>query len=121
MHEERVDIDDSRSVRGTESYGFTKDQYEQLVNQLQSSGSAANQSASSSKVNLVSHVTSGTAKFSSSLNHSNIKSWIVDSGASDHICSSLRVFYSYASITPVHIKLIFCLFKRKRAKKISQM
>lgn len=27
-NEDREDIDDSRSVKGTESYGFTKDQYE---------------------------------------------------------------------------------------------
>lgn len=29
----------------------------------------------------------------------------MDSGASDHIGSSLRIFYSHAPITPVHIKL----------------
>lgn len=60
-------------------------------------------------MNLASHVTnhttSGITRVSYSLNHSNIGSWIVDSGASDHICSSFRFFDSYNSITPVNIKL----------------
>jgi len=65
---------------------FTKEKYDQLVNLFQSSGSNANQHASSSKVNLASHVTnhvtSCISRVSYSLNHSNIGSWIVDSNAS---------------------------------------
>ena len=98
MHEERDDLDGSKSVRGTESYGFTKDQYEQLVNLLQTSSSAA-------QVNLVPHVTSGTTKLAYALNSSNIGAWIIDSGASHHICSFLSIFDSHTSITPIHIKL----------------
>ena len=99
--EDKDDVDDSKSIRGHDtSYGFTKDQYEQLVNLLQT------QQASSSKVNHVSnHVTSGISRVSYSLNHSLIGSWIVDSGASDHICASLKAFDNYNSIIPVHIKL----------------
>lgn len=40
-----------------------------------------------------------------SLIHSNIGSWIVDSGASDHICSSIRLFGAYQQIMLLNIKL----------------
>jgi hypothetical protein len=106
-NEEREDLDDSKSCKGNSntkpSFGITKEQYEQLVTLLQS------QQASSSKVNLshvTNHVTSGITRLSSySMNHSSFGTWIVDSGASDHICSSIKFFVSYASIIPVHIKL----------------
>jgi len=39
------------------------------------------------------------------LNHSNIGSWIVQSGASDYIYASLKFFDSYKLITPIHINL----------------
>jgi hypothetical protein len=45
-------------------------------------------------VNLASHVT----------NHSNI-GCIIDSGAIDHICSSLTSFDTYEKIAPIDIKL----------------
>lgn len=101
MHEGREDLDDSKSCRGTESYGFTKEQYEHLVNLL------ATPSGSTSKVvsHVTSHTTSGISRISYSLHHSKIGSWIVDSGASDHICSSLKFYDSYNSISPVNIKL----------------
>jgi len=31
--------------------------------------------------------------------------WIIDSGASDHICSNLKWFHSYNETIPTHIKL----------------
>ncbi|MCI94666.1 hypothetical protein A2U01_0115964, partial [Trifolium medium] len=51
------DVDDTKSVRGSDSYGFTREQYTQLVNLLQASNTS--NAASSSKVNIASgHVTS---------------------------------------------------------------
>jgi len=32
-------------------------------------------------------------------------SWIIDSGATDHICSSLTYFTSYHQINPTYVKL----------------
>ena len=96
LNEEREYIDDSKIYKGNDSYGFTKEQHDQPMNLLHSSGSNANFNASSSKVNLASHVT----------NHSNIGSWIVDFGASYHIiCSSLTSFDTYEKIAPIDIKL----------------
>ena len=100
VHEEREDLDDSKSCKGSDSFGITKEQYEQLVNLLQT------QKSSSSKVNHVTnHVTSSISTLSYALNHCSFGSWIVDSGASDHICSSIKAFHSYQSIKLVHIKL----------------
>jgi len=81
MNKEREDMEDSKSCRCNDSFGFTKEQYNQLINLLQT------QHASSTKVSLASHVTShmtsGISRVSYSLNHSNIGSWIVDSSASN--------------------------------------
>jgi hypothetical protein len=35
VHEEREDLDDSKRCKGSDSFGITKEQYEQLVNLLQ--------------------------------------------------------------------------------------
>ena len=51
------------------------------------------------------HELSSTGKHSfSSLNHSH-NSWIVDSGATDHVCTVLSAFTSYKTIKPVLINL----------------
>ncbi|MCH83064.1 retrovirus-related pol polyprotein from transposon TNT 1-94 [Trifolium medium] len=98
----KIYIDETKSVRGSngnDSFSFTKEQYTQLVNLLQASN-AANQHHSSSKVNIASgHVASGTTKFAYYLNSSAFGSWIVDSGASDHIFSiHVRLPNGHASI-----------------------
>ena len=65
--------------------------------------------ASTNKVNHVSHTnnhnTSGIARISYSFNNSNLRSCIVDSGASDHICSSMRFFDDYKTTMLVNIRL----------------
>jgi hypothetical protein len=107
--EDRDDVDDTKSVRGqsnSDTFGFTKEQYNHLVSLLQASGTSNSNPSSSSKVNIASgHVTSGTTKLACSINSSPVGSWIVDSGASDHICSSMEYFSSYTSITPIHVRL----------------
>lgn len=79
------------------------------MNLLHLLSSLGNSGASFSKVNMESHashhVTSSISKISQSLNHVNIGYWIVDSGDTDHICSSMKLFYSYQLIAPVNIRL----------------
>jgi hypothetical protein len=94
------DNDDVRSSKGIESYGLTKDQYEKLVNLLQTTSIASNSNAA--QVNIAQHHHAGIAY---SLNNSTYGSWIIDSGASDHICSSLTLFDSYHDITPVQVRM----------------
>ncbi|MCI09834.1 hypothetical protein A2U01_0030925, partial [Trifolium medium] len=56
--EAREDFYDIKGACGSDTYNFTKDQYEKLVSLLQTSdASAVQQGASSRKVNLKSHVT----------------------------------------------------------------
>jgi hypothetical protein len=99
------DLDETRSYRGNESYGFTKDQYEKLVNLLQSNASTSastSTSANAAQVNVIQHHQTGIAY---SLSNSTYGSWIIDSGASDHICSSLSFYDTYHAITPIQVKM----------------
>lgn len=89
------DADDSKSTKKINSYGFTKDQNEKLVSLLQNI----------SKVNVVSHITSGITQLTYSLNQTSLGSWIVNYGSSDHIFSSLKYFTHYKKISPIHLKM----------------
>ncbi|GAU43894.1 hypothetical protein TSUD_399420 [Trifolium subterraneum] len=106
--DERENMDDNKSVRGNNNntdFGFTKEQYNQLMTLIQSSNTS-NQASSSTHVNIATgHVASGIRNLTCSLSSSPLGQWIVDSGASDHICSSLKYFSSYKSITHVHVRL----------------
>lgn len=107
LNEERGGANDSKSCRGNDNYGFTWDQYNELVHLLHASNSTHN--ASTSKENHVSHnnnhITYGISRISHSFDHSNHGSWIVESGASDHICSSMRFFDDYKTTLSVNIRL----------------
>jgi hypothetical protein len=89
---------------------ITQDQAQQLITLLQNSFPSTS-TTSSTATNQV-----GSASFidHSSVNqgtcHHNFKScslgtWIIDSGASHHICNSIQWFHSFNEITPVHVKL----------------
>jgi hypothetical protein len=97
--DDQGELDETKSYRGTESFGFTKDQYEKLVHLLQTSSTP---SSSTAQVNVVQNHHTGIAY---SLSNSTYGSWIIDSGASDHICSSLSYFDKYQAIAPVQVKM----------------
>ncbi|GAU45704.1 hypothetical protein TSUD_86800 [Trifolium subterraneum] len=92
---------------------LTQDQFDQLMLLLQSSG--MNQSSGSQTSHQVNSSqsfgpSSNDIKGSVSISSSfccNISqgSWIIDSGASDHICGSLHWFDSYNQIKPINIRL----------------
>jgi hypothetical protein len=89
---------------------ISQEQYDQLLHLLQvsnlaqSSASASSNQVGSSKVH---DPTSGLHKgiSSSSYNAYILGNWILDSGASHHICISLNWFQSYIEISPINIKL----------------
>lgn len=56
--EEREDIDDSRNCRGNANYGFSKEQYDQLMHLLHASRS--NHNVYTRKVNHASHIHNAT-------------------------------------------------------------
>ncbi|KAK2448054.1 hypothetical protein QL285_007356 [Trifolium repens] len=100
---EDQDNDDNKSYKGigNETYSFTKDQYEKLINLLQTN-SASGASSSAAQVNAVHHHHSGIAY---SLSNSTYGSWIIDSGANDHICSNLALLDKHHDIAPIQVKM----------------
>jgi len=83
----------------SQQIGFTPEQYQTMLALLQQAKSSGNVS---SQVSIIpSNMTTQTGnEFISSFN-----SWIIDSGATHHICSSLTYFTSYHRINPIFIKL----------------
>lgn len=90
---------------------ITQDQYEKPVHLLQNSTInqgiipiISNQLGSSS---FIGHPPSnGKGKtFSFTYKGCSLKSWIIGSGASDHICSSSSWFLSYIEIQPINVRL----------------
>jgi len=80
------------------------------VNLLQSTN--VNQGSSSTQFNVVAQIPNYVHTYTkvvclsyNSLSSSNFGSWIIVSGASDHICSSLSLSDSYKHITPVQVRL----------------
>ncbi|XP_019433047.1 PREDICTED: uncharacterized protein LOC109339946 [Lupinus angustifolius] len=87
---------------------FTAEQHKALVSMFQQSKAQNN--------NNVNHVTSDTGFHNqldnrisgtilNSYNTSNIGSWILDSGATDHVCHSLLEFQTFRKIKPITITL----------------
>jgi hypothetical protein len=97
--EDQVEFDETKSFKGNESYGLTKDQYDKFVHMLQvMQAGPSTSTANAAQVNVVQHHHLGIAY---SLSNSTHGSWIIDSGASDHVCSSLSCFDKYYAITPI--------------------
>ncbi|MCI35940.1 putative retrovirus-like polyprotein, partial [Trifolium medium] len=99
-----TDNDDTKSSRGVEAFGLSKDQYEKLVNLLQTATIQPGASTSA-QVNATAHDYSGNVCLTYSLSNFTYGSWIIDSGASDHICSNLAYFDCYRAIAPIQVKM----------------
>ncbi|PNY15324.1 pectin acetylesterase [Trifolium pratense] len=95
---------------------FTQDQFDKLMSLIQTSSN--NQGSVSANSNQVSSfkatghssvdqkgIIPPTFTYSLSCHNVTLGSWIIDSGASHHICASLHWFHSYNEITPMTIKL----------------
>jgi hypothetical protein len=96
----------------TTAPSFTQEQFDKLISLIQplsvnhASGANSNQVRS---IQPAGHSSTGIifTNYSNSLICHNIAldTWIIDSGASHHICASLSCFHSYSEITPMIIKL----------------
>ncbi|WVY93887.1 hypothetical protein V8G54_032975 [Vigna mungo] len=75
---------------------FSQEQYDAILGLLKQS------QPSTPKVTIVNQ---GTPQSSGSFSKPNFSSWIIDSGATDHICSSRFLFNSLQPITPISIRL----------------
>ncbi|XP_058734143.1 uncharacterized protein LOC131605858 [Vicia villosa] len=108
---------DAAPVKGP-SPSLTHEQYEKLIHLIQ--GSSLNQQLGNVASNQVRSIHSSgltpvdssgiysvhsISCFHSSCHNTTLGSWIIDSGDSHHICSSLQWFHSYSEITPILVKL----------------
>ena len=96
-------------------FSLTKEQYQgllALLQQAQSVPAPPSQNSTNNQPHLTNQVsskplssvtTSGNHFIFSLRSHSN--SWILDTGATDHICCSLELFTTYTSISPIQIRL----------------
>jgi len=86
--------------------GITQEQYTHLVSLLQQSNSVASASPHvSSNVNSHPTTSSGINTISSNSLHLTNPIWLIDSGANEHICSSLHFFSSIYDISPIRVNL----------------
>jgi len=83
-------------VEESQQLDFTPEQYQTLLALLQHTKSSDNVS---NQVFVIHSNQTGNNFISS------FSSWIIDSGATDHICSSLTYFTSYHQINPIYVKL----------------
>lgn len=86
---------------------FTHEQYEKLLSLIQQTNITSNQVSLTLPhgKSPIENPNTGINHISFSVNSCKVGSWIVDSGASHHICSSLQYFDNYHSIEPVSVKL----------------
>ena len=83
----------------SQQIGFTPEHYQTLLALLQQTKSNDNVSNQASIIpSNMSTQTGNNFIFS-------FRSWIIDSGATDHTCSSLTYFTSYHQINPIYVKV----------------
>nr|KYP61688.1 hypothetical protein KK1_016196 [Cajanus cajan] len=105
------DLDQQQAIPN-QDYRFTPQQYQILMGLIQHSTNSSSASPSS-HINHVGSVSSCSTQpspspstfFSTSVSTYNLTSWVIDSGATDHISSSFSHFFSYRSINPIVVKL----------------
>ncbi|GAU22432.1 hypothetical protein TSUD_123190 [Trifolium subterraneum] len=99
---------DEQSTAANSNFN-TQDQALQLISLLQSSfPSQASSSAASNQVGSVEftgHTSVNQGMHSQFFKTCSLGNWIVDSGASHHMCSSTQCFHSYREIIPIKVRL----------------
>jgi hypothetical protein len=90
--------------------GLTQELYGHLVTLLQQSSLVPQ--ATSPNPASTNHITSSIPSFTSGINtviscslHVQSNYWLIDSGANEHICSSLHLLHSFHRIKPMHVTL----------------
>ncbi|GAU44842.1 hypothetical protein TSUD_400430 [Trifolium subterraneum] len=102
-------IDEPIAQENTQGPPITQGQALQLISLLQSSFSNPSSSTATSNqvgsVDLIGPSSMNQGTSSKSFQACSLGNWIVDSGASHHMCNSIQWFHSYSEITPIKIKL----------------
>ena len=109
-------MDSHTSSEGSSSAsqtGLTQEQYVHLVSLLQQSSLVPSATASNpASTNHVATYFPSSIDFTSGINtvfscslHVPSDHWLIDSGANEHICSSLHLFHTYYKIKPINVNL----------------
>jgi len=103
----------SEGISSVSQTGLTQEQYVHLVSLLQQSSLVP--SATTSNPASTNHIATSfpsSIDFTSGINtifscslHVPSDHWLIDSGANEHICSSLHLFHSYYKIKPINVNL----------------
>ncbi|KAK2450734.1 putative mitochondrial protein [Trifolium repens] len=87
---------------------ITQDQALQLITLLQNSFPNQNSASTSSKngsIEFTGHTPVNQGNSSTLIHTCSLGTWILDTGASHHICNNIQWFHSYNEITPIIVKL----------------
>ena len=99
--------DDGSSSNGadikSDNSPMTQGQFNTLMELIQKSSIGQSSGCASSNQVAVGHLSTGNT--SHCMHSSSNSSWIINSGASDHICSSIKWFHSYKKIVPISVRL----------------
>lgn len=81
---------------------MTQGQFSALMDLIQKSSIGQSSGHASSNQVVVGHSSTGNTY---NCMHSSHGSWIIDSGATDHICRFVQWFHSYKKIIPINVRL----------------
>jgi hypothetical protein len=84
---------------------FSQDEYQALLALLKSTPKSAGESSSSQVHSFSRCIASSTSNDKQGTASLSFTTWILDSGATDHVCASLELFTSYRQIKPIRVKL----------------
>ncbi|GAU15685.1 hypothetical protein TSUD_109430 [Trifolium subterraneum] len=82
---------------------FSSEEYQVLMSLLKNNARSAGEGTSSQVNSLSRFVASASSNTVPGINP--ITTWIIDSGATDHVCNSFSLFTNHKKITPIPIKL----------------
>lgn len=122
--DEDQDSQEGASVQETARFGFTADQYHHLMALLppqEQKGSSSHQGASVNSCARIPPTKSGNGSSQDTPigtkngNPLDI-TWVLDTGATDHICNTLSYFSSYHQVAPIPVSLPNGIIKSARIK-----
>jgi hypothetical protein len=100
-----VDSDDSdvKSLSDTRVATFSSEEYQALMALLKSTSKSTGEG--SSQVNNITKCIASSYNDKQGIVPNHLDAWILDSGATDHVCAALSLFTAYRKVTAIPVKL----------------
>jgi hypothetical protein len=99
-----VPADNGNDSSATKSLNISKEDYDMLLDMLRKA-KPSHAEPSINQLSHTSHINTSDAHNNTTGINLNLHNWIVDSGATDHICNSINFFTSYHAIPTIIINL----------------